>query len=372
MAAGAPAADREFSHMKSSIRFAALPLALTALLFASTAPVCASVPDFLSADNDRRVINSVELLTRDRIYSEGGAWYNPSQSGSGWYFSTLSASSTTRLMTGALFGYESTGTGRANWYVTGGVEAPRFDAALAPMFRGDPLATWEAPLFEGSGGPCPTCAYAPPNVRPSTLGGVRVRWMSPTEATVEISGVTVAPIIHADMVLQSDLYARLVGFHTGLEQSWLLRDPNGSSTASIACRFDFRPTANPASGNVWRAAAGVPAQSLPHAEARWLKIWKECTPAFGTGPTTPRDSGIFVAVPPQGAGQVAVALQVDDVAGQEAPVRITNTVGAVVGFELGPRSLTGRVFSSGANEVTYAGKLNHDVRSLDRVMSMSR
>lgn len=356
--------------MRAMLRSAVCAVALSFALVPGAQAQVSS--DFLAADNPSRVIPTSALLTVNRIYAEGGAWYNPAQSGSGWYFSALTANPETPLMTGAFFGYEQNGSGRAKWYVTGGAAAPRFDPALAPLFRGEALATWEAPLFEGNGGACPTCAYSAPAVTPSSLGTVRLRFMTPSDARVEINGREVAPITHADMTLQNDLYARLLGFHRGFEQSWTLRSISGDANAIQACRFDFRPANNPAPGNVWEAGAGVPSQSLPHPSARWLKIWRECAPTGGVGPTTMRDTQIFVAVAPAGISQVAVAIQVEDVAGQSAPTVIGNAAGNRLGYRLEGRSLTARIFSSGPNEVTYAGRLNHDTRSLDRVMTMSR
>jgi hypothetical protein len=268
-------------------------------------------------------------------------------------------------MTGALFGYDN--SGRANWYVTGGVTAPRFDPALPNLFVGRPLAVWEAPLFEGTGGSCPTCAYTRPSVNPSSLGSVRVEFQTPTEATVRLNGGDVGPIVHADNVFQPDLYTRLVGLHAGMEQSWVLRDASGGNTTVRSCRFDLRPTANPAPQNVWEAAPGVPVQSLPHPQARWLALWQECNAPFGVGPTTYVDTRITIAVPPQGAGSIAVAVQVVEQVGAVGPTPIRAADGSLRGYRLEPGSLTARVFASGPNEITYAGRLNHDTRSLDRV-----
>jgi hypothetical protein len=325
---------------------------------------------FTSPNDARRAIPTDQLITPTTVYGEGGAWYNPAQSGSGWYFAPVATSPTERLMTGALFGYDLSGA--ANWYVTGGVAAPRFNPNLSELFEGKPLAVWEAPLFEGTAGSCPTCAYVRPSVRPSSLGSVRVEFLTPTDAAVTLNGSPVGPITHSDSVFQSDLYARLVGLHEGVRQSWMTRDLSGPTVRLLSCRFDLRPMENPAPRNVWEAAPGVPVQSLPHPSARWLRLWSECAAAFGSGPTTFLDNRISIAVPPAGAGSVAIAIQEIEQAGADPLTPIRAADGSLLGYRLEPGSLTARIFVSGRNEITYAGRLNHDNRSLDRVALMSR
>lgn len=102
-----------------------------------------------------------------------GAWFNPTETGSGFSFEVKD-----RTFVGYYYGYDELGT--PAWYIFSG---PLSD----PAPESEALWEFEGELLSLSGGACIDCAYIAPTVDPP-IGTIRIEFLQPNHARYAIDG----------------------------------------------------------------------------------------------------------------------------------------------------------------------------------------
>lgn len=338
--------------------------AATLVIAACLTPRAVEAQDASVPNSSIRALSVAKV--RDIVQIEllgDGAWYSPAQSGSGWYFSDLSLNPSTRLMTAAYFGYDA--GGRPAWIVTGGEPYPVLPIIPVQLFNGRPLATWTAPLFEGADGSCPTCTYQRPTVGDSQYRSVTLEIRSPSQMAVRMNGASAATIRAGSVVVGDSLYERLQRRSRGRLVAYGTLPP-------AYCEFEHRPIENPASGNIWLKESGVPDQSLPHPEARWLAVTQRCSGiSYADAASQPFVQGPErIAVPPAGAEwdvAISVRLAPQTFGLPLSPIR--NAAAQIEGYQMFRSTITGRWVAAGSNGYAAYYAMNHDTAIVEQVLS---
>lgn len=337
---------------------------LAFMVAASLTPWVTQAQDASAPNSSIRALSVAKV--RDIVQIEllgDGAWYSPAQSGSGWYFSDLSLNPSTRLMTAAYFGYDA--GGRPAWIVTGGEPYPVLPVIPVQLFNGRPLATWTAPLFEGAGGSCPTCAYQRPTVSDSQYRSVTLEIRSPSQMAVRMNGAAAATIRAGSVVVGDSLYERLQRRSRGRMVTY-------GSLPPLFCEFEHRPVENPALANIWQKESGVPDQSLPHPDARWLAVNQRCSGVSYADAATQSfvQTPERIAVPPAGAEwDVAISVRLGPQTFGLPLSPIRNAVAQIEGYQMFRSTITGRWVAAGANGYAAYHAMNHDTAIVEQVLS---
>lgn len=122
-------------------------------------------------------------------FPERGWWWQPSQSGFGLNcdIQEVNFSAEGNFVFCAIFTYDETGAPK--WYTMSGPYIPNEDVFAWREDRGL-MGTFTSPLYESTGGSCPSCTYQPPNTVESQLGSIEIAWKDPLNATMTIGGVS--------------------------------------------------------------------------------------------------------------------------------------------------------------------------------------
>ncbi len=204
-----------------------------ALSLAWVAPAGAQLlPPQPGPDYELRALRDSERLFYLDAYAQA-AWYAAGEGGSGWFFSGVDPAEGLKFLNVTNFTYD---VGGNPLWLFGSDPAPIFNRSGATVWTDQPFATWEADLFDGRGGACPTCPFQPATISPSSYGKVQLTWRSPTYAEVTVNGVRRTPIQPSDLLLGPSLYDRLQGQGFMAEQARFPGLHPQSCRASVAGR----------------------------------------------------------------------------------------------------------------------------------------
>lgn len=228
------------------------------------------------------------------VYGGGaGAWFNPAEPGTGIYFSGVRAvPNAPALFAGAYFGYDV--DGRPLW-LTGAASAPQITPTSISQLGASSVASWQAPMSEGSNGPCPTCAYRAPTLSDSPWGTLEARFVTPYSVKLSLNGASVGQMVPADFAFGGDVYAWLLGTWNAVSYG-----SAGQSEASVCDNVLIEPGDNPAPRGYWEGSAGVPGYRVPSSGGRWLKMVQtgQCLVMSSSNRIFVADNNIAVAVNP--------------------------------------------------------------------------
>jgi len=131
---------------------------------------------------------SAQTITGKYLFTpkpEGGAWYDPAQSGTGWFFDFQGP-----IAFGASFGYELDGQSRF-WTMSGVMSLPPDPTGPTNQPADAPIATLSSAVFSFANGQCHGCPYRAP-VPSQAHPEASLRWLGPRRLEFTAGGNTVS------------------------------------------------------------------------------------------------------------------------------------------------------------------------------------
>jgi len=150
---------------------------------------------------------------RERVLPfSSGIWFDPAFAGSGWMTAWLDIPSIPSGRFGAVAFYTYDTAGRATWLQ---FNHPYEVAPTSAFVAGTSLGSMRGPFFAFTGGPCPTCAFAPATGAASPIGEAQLTWVSPTVFEARYGGVT-RRVRAAELEVTTTMVALLSGDWDGV------------------------------------------------------------------------------------------------------------------------------------------------------------
>jgi hypothetical protein len=294
-----------------------------------------------------------ELRAIPRPFSQA-AWYDPSRSGSGIYFSDVRPGTAGARLTSLAY-YTYTNEGAPLWLTAVGSLS---NATSADIFAGR-FGGYDLQLQESRGGPCPNCPRVPNSVSDSGWGRLQLDFTSPYSANLRVGGVETGTSRASDLNLGNSIANVMKGQWVGTERARRTFSPPGP-IIETACTLTLRPGANPAPANVWIAQSAK--VQVPARNAEWLdfSINSDCI-AMGFV----RDFKHALAVDPASGKAIMPLLRSPAATAIYKSSGIPGVNGPLQGFELSESGYVFEFWLQDYNTLIVWGRHHADTRRVD-------
>lgn len=308
------------------------------------------------------------ISEQDRLYrldvAPQASWYNPSTSGSGWYFDRVSTGPGVDIVSAIGFIYQRDGR---QAFALGNAPRPALNSTAARMWANAAIMTLDVNLVETRNGACPTCVYQRPETGPGEFNRAQFEWMTPTHANISINGTQLPQLIASDVALAGGLANRIQGRHYATFQA---RDSFGSGFPIIQnqCIQEWREVTKPfASAELQFDASGA-INEQPAVGARWFQLAMACGIEMPAETALLTPTRYFIAVAPGADARYAAQYVLSDL----NAVRDAN--GNVLTYRITPRTLVGRIYATGSGSHYFPQRESHDssIVSVEYTMRRTR